>query len=118
METHNSPIHLQQVNYIQWQTRRWSNSLGGWGMTLVIRNRRNLQSDCYSLNINILVKTTVLHFALTSFCSWGCANSDCRLFDIAVPLCHVLIGFSYSALHNFCLWLLLTNPKSFIGKCS
>jgi hypothetical protein len=26
----------------------------------------------------------MLHFALTPFCSWGHANSACRLLDIAV----------------------------------
>jgi hypothetical protein len=54
--------------------------------------------DHYSLNINILGKSAVLHFALASFCGWGCANSTCRLLGIAV-LCQVLIGFSDSALH-------------------
>jgi hypothetical protein len=38
----------------------------------------------YSLNVNILGKAAMLHFALAPFCSWGCANSACRLLDIAV----------------------------------
>jgi hypothetical protein len=40
--------------------------------------------DHYCLNINILGKAAVLHFALPHFCSWVCTNSACRLFDIAV----------------------------------
>jgi hypothetical protein len=63
--------------------------------------------DHYSLNINILGKTAVLHFPLTLFCGWGHAklslpiighsctclfssaagavpDSACRLFDTAV----------------------------------
>jgi hypothetical protein len=34
----------------------------------------------------MLGKVAVLHFALTPFCGWGCANSAYRLFDIAVLL--------------------------------
>jgi hypothetical protein len=40
--------------------------------------------DSYSLKINILGKAAVLHYALTPFCSWGCANSACRLLDVAM----------------------------------
>jgi hypothetical protein len=47
METHNScsnsSIHLQQVYYIQWQTRWSKNSGGGCGI-VVLRSRRNLWS--------------------------------------------------------------------------
>jgi hypothetical protein len=38
----------------------------------------------YSLNVNILGKAAVLHFALALFCGWGHANSARRLFGIAV----------------------------------
>jgi hypothetical protein len=45
--------------------------------------------DGYSLNVNILGKTAMLHFALTLFCGWDHANLACRLLDIAVltPFC-------------------------------
>jgi hypothetical protein len=77
METHNSLYHLQRVYYVQWQTRTavlggmWLLGTGG-------------TCDCYSLDVTILGKAAVLHFTLTPFCSWGCANPACRLFDIAV----------------------------------
>jgi hypothetical protein len=56
--------------------------------------------DRYSLNINTLGKADMLHFALTPFCSWGCANSACRLLGIAV-LMSSSHGFSYSISHNY-----------------
>jgi hypothetical protein len=35
--------------------------------------------NCYSLNINILGKAPVLHFALTLFCGWGCAKLSLQI---------------------------------------
>jgi hypothetical protein len=81
METHNSLYHLQRVYYVQWQTRTavlggmWLLGTGG-------------TCDCYSLDVTILGKAAVLHFTLTPFCSWGCANPACKLFDIAVLVSH------------------------------
>jgi hypothetical protein len=40
--------------------------------------------DPYSLNINILGKAVVLHFAFTLFCSWSRAKSAYRFLGIAV----------------------------------
>jgi hypothetical protein len=95
METHNSLYHLQRVYYVQWQTRTavlggmWLLGTGG-------------TCDCYSLDVTILGKAAVLHFTLTPFCSWGCANPACKLFDIAVLV---------SRSHRF---LILHSPYSHI----
>jgi hypothetical protein len=35
--------------------------------------------DHFSLNVNILGKTAVLHFALTPFCSWGCVKHSLQI---------------------------------------
>jgi hypothetical protein len=57
--------------------------LGGRGCGIVVTgNKRNLQ--LLPLNVNILGKAAVLQFVLALFCSWGCANSACRLLSIAM----------------------------------
>jgi hypothetical protein len=55
----------------------------GWGMTLQLLVTGGT-GNCYFLNINILGKAAMLHFALIPFCGWGCASSACRLLGIAV----------------------------------
>jgi hypothetical protein len=113
METHNSLIHLQWVCYIQWQSRRGRNSSGGGRDIAVLGNRRN--HDCYSLNVNILGKTAMLPFTLALFCDWSCANSACRLFDIAVLMSnsHSLLSTSLPFLLLKCSqWNLSPNPRS------
>jgi hypothetical protein len=81
METHNS-IHLWRVYYIQWQTRRWSNS-SGEGDTVVIRNRRSL--------LSLLSEHKYLRKnCCAAFCPYfvlqlgAVCIPACRLFDIAV----------------------------------
>jgi hypothetical protein len=77
METHNSQQQQlqQQVYYIQWQTRTWISSSGGGGDTIAIGETCHR----YSLNVNILGKASVLHFALTPFCGLGCAKLSLQI---------------------------------------
>jgi hypothetical protein len=37
--------------------------------------------NCYSLNVNILGKAAVLHFALTLFCGWGHAKLSLKIIE-------------------------------------
>jgi hypothetical protein len=52
---------------------RWSSSYRGRGMTLQFSGTGG-NYDCFSLNVNILGKTVVLHLA--HFCGWGCVISS------------------------------------------
>jgi hypothetical protein len=84
METHNSLVHPSEFIIYSGEQGVRATVLGGMrGHDIaVIGNRRNFYH--YSLNANILEEVAVLHFALAPFCSWGCANSACRLFDTTV----------------------------------
>jgi hypothetical protein len=93
------PVHLQQVFYIQWQTRRWSNSSGGWGNdTVVIRNRRNLRSLLSGRKH--LRKSSSAAFCPCPILWLGLCPTQPSDYLTQLCLCQVLIGFSYSALHS------------------
>jgi hypothetical protein len=58
---------------------------------VVTRNRGTC--NCYSLHINIFGKETVLHFALTPFCSWGLCQSQSTDIAVLMSSYHRLLIF-------------------------
>jgi hypothetical protein len=78
METHQHPPPPVNLLYTV-ATRGREAFLWGGGVTPWSSGTGGA-CDSFSLNINVLGKTAVLHLA--HFCSWGCASQACNLLGI------------------------------------